>query len=334
MTSADAGAGVGGTSGVGGAAGRATAQIGGATAGGAKLPKRTSIRRANGIAAGSFLLPNVVLIGIFTLLPLVYAVVISFQDLDSLGGTSWAGIGNYVRLVTDPVFWQSVANTGIFTLFTVPVGMAIGLAVAVLLNGVLPGRAVFRTIIFLPLVVSGVATGVLGAWMFDQNNGFIDKFLGALGLPAISWQSSGGWAMTAIILVTLWQRIGFDMLIYLAGLQGVDPSVQEAATTDGASGWQKFRLITFPLLGPSTFFLLIMNLIYSFQVFDTVWAMTRGGPGYSTTTVVSYAYRVAFDEHGPQLLGYGAAVGIAIYLVTLVITGIQWRFNAGRDQTD
>ena len=316
-------------SGLGGAA-----RIGGATASGAVRPRRVGGRGAAGAAAGAFLLPNVVLITVFTLLPLGYAAVISFQDLDSLGGTSWAGVGNYVRLVTDPVFWQSVGNTGIFTLFTVPVGMVIGLGVAVLLNGVMPGRAVFRTIIFLPLVVSGVATGVLGAWMFDQNNGFIDKMLQAIGLTAIEWQSNGSWALTAIILVTLWQRVGFDMLIYLAGLQGVDPGVQEAARVDGATGWQGFRYITLPLLGPSTFFLLIMNLIYSFQVFDTVWAMTRGGPGYSTTTIVSYAYRLAFDESGPSLLGYGAAVGVAIYLITLAITAVQWRLNTRRERSE
>lgn len=281
-----------------------------------------------------FLLPNIVMIGVFTLLPLIFAFVISFQNLDSLGGWSWVGFGNYVKLVTDPVFWQSMTNTGIFTLFTVPVGMILGLGIAVLLNGVLPGRTLFRSIIFLPLVVSGVATGVLGAWMFDQSNGFINRILGSVGIAPTAWQSDGFWAMASIILVTLWQRVGFDMLIYLAGLQGVDPSVQEAATVDGATGWQRFRHITFPLLGPSTFFLLIMNMIYSFQVFDTVWAMTRGGPGFSTTTVVSYAYRTSFDEHGPQLLGYGAAVGVAIYLITLAITAIQWRFSSSRDQTD
>ena len=281
-----------------------------------------------------FLLPNIVMIGVFTLLPLIFAFVISFQNLDSLGGSSWVGFGNYVKLVTDPVFWQSMTNTGIFTLFTVPVGMILGLGIAVLLNGVLPGRTLFRSIIFLPLVVSGVATGVLGAWMFDQSNGFINRILGSVGIAPTAWQSDGFWAMASIILVTLWQRVGFDMLIYLAGLQGVDPSVQEAATVDGATGWQRFRLVTFPLLGPSTFFLLIMNMIYSFQVFDTVWAMTRGGPGFSTTTVVSYAYRTSFDEHGPQLLGYGAAVGVAIYLITLAITAIQWRFSSSRDQTD
>ena len=273
------------------------------------------------------------MIAVFTMLPLIFAFVISFQSLDSLGGWSWVGVGNYLRLVTDSVFWQSIANTGIFTLFTVPVGMALGLGIAVLLNGVLPGRTLFRSIIFLPLVVSGVATGVLGAWMFDQNNGFINKLLVSVGAAPAPWQSEGFWAMTSIILVTLWQRVGFDMLIYLAGLQGVDPSVREAATVDGASAWQGFRYITLPLLGPSTFFLLIMNMIYSFQVFDAVWAMTRGGPGFSTTTVVSYAYRTSFDEHGPQLLGYGAAVGAAIYLITLAITALQWRFSATRDQS-
>ena len=279
------------------------------------------------------MLPNLAMIAVFTLLPLIFAFVISFQSLDSLGGWSWVGVGNYLRLVTDSVFWQSIANTGIFTLFTVPVGMALGLGIAVLLNGVLPGRTLFRSIIFLPLVVSGVATGVLGAWMFDQNNGFINKLLVSVGAAPAPWQSEGFWAMTSIILVTLWQRVGFDMLIYLAGLQGVDPSVREAATVDGASAWQGFRYITLPLLGPSTFFLLIMNMIYSFQVFDAVWAMTRGGPGFSTTTVVSYAYRTSFDEHGPQLLGYGAAVGVAIYLITLAITALQWRFSATRDQS-
>lgn len=299
-----------------------------------RAPSTGSLRRATSIAAGSFLLPNVVMIAIFTILPLVLAFVISFQKLDSLGGSQWLGVQNYLTLLVDPVFWQSVANTGVFTLFTVPVGMALGLAIAVLLNGVLPGKTLFRSIIFLPLVVSGVATGVLGAWMFDQNNGFVNKTLAVFGITQVNWQSDGALAMTSIILVTLWQRIGFDMLIYLAGLQGVDPSIQEAAEMDGASGWQRFRRVTFPLLGPSTFFLLIMNMIYSFQVFDTVWAMTRGGPGFSTTTVVSYAYRTSFDEHGPQLLGYGAAVGVAIYLITLLITAIQWRFSNSRDQTD
>lgn len=289
---------------------------------------------AEAVAAGGFLVPNLVLIGLFLLLPLVLAVVYSFEKMETLGPTAYVGINNYVDLFRDSVFWQSLFNTGVFTLFSVPIGMGLGLAIAVLLNGVLPGRTVFRTIIFLPLVISGISAGVLGAWMFDEYDGFVNKFFNALGLGSVSWQSNGVWAMASIIIVTVWQRVGFDMLIYLAGLQGVSPEVQEAATVDGASGWQRFRRVTFPLLGPSTFFLLVMNLIYSFQVFDTVWAMTRGGPDFSTTSVVTYAYRIAFDEHGPGELGYGAAVGIVIYLITLLITALQWRFSGARDAGD
>ncbi|WP_375487282.1 carbohydrate ABC transporter permease [uncultured Jatrophihabitans sp.] len=284
-------------------------------------------------AAGLFLLPNIVLVAVFLLTPLVMAFYYSFQKLGPLGTTQYLGINNYADLFQDSVFWRSMFNTAIFTIVTVPVGMAIGLGAAVLLNGLLPGRLLYRAIIFLPLVVSGIATGVLGAWMFDQYNGFIDKGLAAIGISGPQWQSSGTWSMVSIMLVTIWQRIGFDMLIYLAGLQSIDGRVLEAATMDGASTWQRFRQVVFPLLGPSTFFLLVMNFIYSFQVFDTVWAMTRGGPSYDTTTVVTYAYRASFDEHGPQQLGYGAAIGIVIFAITLAVTVLQWRLSRTRDVT-
>ena len=298
-----------------------------------RRPGRGVLRRAQAVAAGVFLLPNFVMVALFVLLPLVLAFVVSFQKLGALGGSQYLGFNNYTDLMHDSVFWESLLNTAVFTVITVPVGMAIGLGIAVLLNGVLPGRTLFRSIIFLPLVISGVATGVLGSWMFDQYNGFFNKLLDSLGITGPAWQSNGHWAMTSLILVTVWQRIGFDMLIYLAGLQGVNPELLDAAAVDGASAWHKFRRVTLPLLGPSTFFLLIMNMIYSFQVFDTVWAMTRGGPDYSTTTVVTYAYRVAFDEHGPQELGYGAAVGVVIYLITLFITYVQWRASRNRDES-
>jgi multiple sugar transport system permease protein len=292
-----------------------------------------TLSRLQSLTGGVFLLPNLVLVGIFLLVPLVMSFYYSLQKVSSLGQSQFLGINNYTDLFQDAVFWESMRNTAVFTLITVPVGMGLGLALAVLLNGVLPGRTLYRSIIFLPLVISGVATGVLGQWMFDENNGFFNKLLDAIGIAGPHWQSDGHWAMTSIILVTIWQRIGFDMIIYLAGLQGVSPELLEAATVDGASPWQKFRRITFPLLGPSTFFLLIMNIIYSFQVFDTVWAMTRGGPEYSTTTVVTDAYRQSFDEHGPQLLGYGAAIGVVIYLITLLITAVQWRMSRTRDES-
>jgi multiple sugar transport system permease protein len=288
--------------------------------------------RAQAASGALFMAPNLVLVAIFLIVPLVLTVVYSLQKIGVLGSSQWLGINNYSDLFQDSSFWQSLQNTVVFTVVTVPISMGLGLALATLLNGFLPGRAIYRSIIFLPLVISGVATGVIGQFLFDENNGFVNKLLASMGFTGPHWQSDGFWAMVSIMIVTVWQRVGFAMIIYLAGLQGVDPALLEAATVDGASTWQRFRRITFPLLGPSTFFLLIMNIIYSFQVFDTVWAMTRGGPGFSTTTLVTLAYRTAFDDHGPQELGYGAAIGIVIYIITLVITIVQWKASRNRDE--
>jgi multiple sugar transport system permease protein len=160
----------------------------------------------------------------------------------------------------------------------------------------------------------------------------VNNLLRVFGISGPDWQSSPGWAMAAVVLVTLWIRVGFDMIIYLAGLQAIDPQLYEAAQLDGATGWRRFTSVTWPLLGPSTFFLLIMNLIYSFQVFDTVFAMTSGGPNNATTMLVTYAYRTGFDEHGPGQLGYAAAVGVVIFAITMVITTMQWRYSRSRDQ--
>ena len=288
--------------------------------------------RARAASGALFMAPNLVLVTIFLILPLVLTVVYSLQKINPLGGSQWLGVNNYTDLFQDSIFWQSLQNTVVFTIVTVPLSMGLGLALATLLNGFMPGRAIYRSIIFLPLVISGVATGVIGQFLFDENNGFVNKLLASLGFTGPHWQSDGFWAMVSIMIVTVWQRVGFAMIIYLAGLQGVDPQMLEAATVDGATTWQRFRRVTFPLLGPSTFFLLIMNIIYSFQVFDTVWAMTRGGPGFSTTTLVTDAYRTAFDDHGPQELGYGAAIGIVIYAITLIITVVQWKASKNRDE--
>jgi multiple sugar transport system permease protein len=293
--------------------------------------RRSLIGRNQAMTAGSFLLPNMILVALFLLAPLVGTIVISSQRLGSLGGAQFLGINNYTDLFQDRTFYETLWNTALFTVVTVPVSMGLGLGIACLLNGVLPGRNLYRSIIFLPLVISSVSIGLLGSWMFDQDNGFVNKFLHLFGIGAVSWNSDGTWALASVMIVTVWQRVGFAMLIYLAGLQGVDPGVLEAATVDGASPWQRFRRITFPLLGPSTFFLLVMNLIYSFQVFDTVYAMTAGGPNYSTTTIVTYAYRIGFDDHGPQQLGYAAAIGVVIYLITLGITTLQFKLSKQND---
>ncbi|HEY5848505.1 MAG TPA: sugar ABC transporter permease [Microlunatus sp.] len=275
-----------------------------------------------------FVAPALLLALAFLIVPLIGAFVYSTAKIATLSGkVTWVGFANYATMFSDPTFFRSLLNTALFIVLTVPLSMAVGLALAVLMNSVLPGRKVFRTLIYLPLVISGVAVGVIGTFLFNETIGVLNSLLGGAGLP---WQSNGGWAFASVVLVTLWIRVGFTMIIYLAGLQGVPAELYEAAQVEGAGGWQRFRFITLPLLGPSTFFLLIMNVIYSFQVFDTVYVLTNGGPGVATEVLGTYAYKTAFGAARDQ--GYGSAIGVVIFLLTLGFTIMQWRLNRNRDE--
>ncbi|RII15625.1 Lactose transport system permease protein LacF [Streptomyces sp. YIM 130001] len=289
---------------------------------------RSAARMRESLSAWTMLAPNLSLVTVFLLVPLVMALVLSFQYSTGLTSPSWAGLANYRQLLDDPVFWRTVANTAVFCLATVPIEMAMGLGLALLFNSVMPARPVWRTLVYLPMVISGVATALIGTLMFDENIGLLNKLIGAVGIDSLPWQTDGAAAMGSVILITLWMRVGFNMVIYLAGLQGISPELYEAARVEGASYWQQLRNITVPMLGPSTFFLLIMNVIYSFQVFDTVFVMTLGGPGHATDVMITYAYRNGFE--GRQQ-GYAAAIGIVLYLLVMAFTALQWRFSRNRD---
>ena len=290
---------------------------------------RRAARLRESLIGWGFLAPNLTLMAIFLFLPILWALQLSFQDSRGFGSPEWVGLDNYAKLVADPVFWQSFGNTIAFTILTVPITMAGGLGLAVLMNSVLPARGFFRTIIVLPMVISGVASGMIAFIIFYQSNGIINKVLSAVGLNPVAWQSDGSPALISVVAVAIWLRIGFNMIIYLASLQGIEPQLYEAAGIDGASHWQQFRSITVPLLGPSSFFLLIMNVIASFQVFDLIFVMTGGGPGNSTSVLVTYAYRNGFEIREQ---GYGAAIGIVILAITLLFTFVQWKMSRTRDQ--
>jgi multiple sugar transport system permease protein len=284
--------------------------------------------RGEALAGYGFLAPAMLLLGAFVLLPLAGALLLSFQRTDGFGAGTFTGLDNYTRLATDPLFWRSTLNTALFTALVTPASMALGLGAAVLLNSVLPARGLFRSVLILPMAVSGVATALLGILVFDENTGVADKLLRALDLPAVSWQSGKVAAFASVVLVTLWWRVGFNMLIYLAGLQGISPELYEAARLDGATGWQRFRHVTVPLVGPSSFFLLVMNVIYSFQVFDVVFVLTGGGPQNATSVLVTYAYDTGFETRDQ---GYAAALGMVLLVLTLAFTAVQWRTNRTRD---
>ncbi|MDO9377661.1 MAG: sugar ABC transporter permease [Nocardioidaceae bacterium] len=292
-------------------------------------PRRSRTRRLHDAVTGySFLAPNLVLIGVFLFLPLVWALLISFRETNGFGDGDFVGLANYQRLLSDPAFWRSLANTVLFTALVVPLSLLAGLGCAVLMNSVLPARGLFRTLIILPMAISGVATALIGVLVFDQNTGIANKLLGAIGISQVPWQSGGTAAFISVVLVTLWWRIGFNMIIYLAGLQGISPELYESARLDGAGPWQRFRFITVPMVGPSTFFLLVMNVIYSFQVFDIIFVMTNGGPGRATSVLVTYAYERGFSTREQ---GYAAAIGMVLLLVTLAFTALQWRYSRTRD---
>lgn len=292
---------------------------------------RRVARLKESLVGWGFVTPNLILMTLFLFVPILWAIQLSFHETKGFGDPEWVGLENYARLISDPVFWQSFANTIVFTIVTVPIDMIAGIGLAVLLNSVLPARGVFRTIIVLPMVISGVASGMIAVIIFYQTNGIINKVLEALGLSPIAWQSESVPAMISVMIVSVWLRVGFNMIIYLAGLQNISPELYEAARIDGASRWQQFRSVTVPLVGPSTFFLLIMNVIASFQVFDVIFVMTGGGPGNATSVLVTYAYRNGFQIREQ---GYGAAIGIVILLITLLFTFIQWKTSRSRDMVE
>jgi multiple sugar transport system permease protein len=272
-----------------------------------------------------FITPTMLIFLTFVLVPIAYAAYMSLFDWNGISEAQFAGLQNYTDLFGDPVFWVSLRNTLVYALGVVPLSMLLGLLAALGLNRThLPGRALLRTIYFLPFVISAVATATVAVWIFGDTFGVINKILDALGLEKVRWLSNRDTALLTVIIATVWVRIGFCMLIYLAGLQSIPSDLLEAAAIDGASTRQRFFAITLPLLRPTTFLLLILNVIFSFEVFDLVFVMTTGGPGYATTVLTVYIYNTAFQT---QSFGYASAIGMLFMAIIMTITLVQWRLS-------
>jgi multiple sugar transport system permease protein len=269
-----------------------------------------------------FIAPNVVVFVVFMFVPILLAFYISLNEWTLIGSPTFVGLGNYLDMLEDSEFLRAFYNTGVYMVGTVPTSIALGLAVAVGLNRKLPGRTLLRSIFFVPVIISLVAVALMAAWIFNDNYGIINAALSAVGIGDVPWLSSARWAMISLIIATLWIRLGFNMVIYLAALQSIPTELYDAARVDGASGWRRFRHITWPLLGPTTFLLVIINIIYSLHVFDLIYVMTGGGPGFSTTVLVQYIYQMAFTE---GQMGYASAIGVVLYLLLLIFTVFQWR---------
>jgi len=285
---------------------------------------RGTARRAEAWAGALLAGPAVAVFAVFMFVPLLLTVWFSLHEWGGFGPMTWVGAANYVEIAQDPSFWTAFGNTVLFTGVSVPLGIATGLGAALLLNQALPSRGLLRGLVYVPVVVSGVAAGVIFLRLFDPIRGILNQLAETAGLPQVDWQSDATAALVSIVVVTTWQGVGFGMVVYLAGLQGIPREVYEAASVDGAGRWRTFASITWPLLAPTTFFLVVYSVILAFQAFDSVYVLTRGGPGDATTFLVQYAYEQGFNQ---LRQGYAAALGVIIYAVVLVLTLAQWRLG-------
>ncbi|MGY4706654.1 carbohydrate ABC transporter permease [Candidatus Bipolaricaulota sp. J31] len=262
---------------------------------------------------------------LFMIYPMISGIVLSLYRWPGIGPKEWVGFGNYLKMFRDVHFLRAVGNTVYYTLGILLVGVPLALFWAILLNQkFLKGRNFFRLIYFLPTVTMMAAVSMVWKWLLSPNYGLVNYFLGLVGLPKVNWLLDPKWAMPGLILMSIWKGTGFNMVIFLAGLQGIPKTYYEAAEIDGATAWHKFRYITLPLLSPTTFFVVITTMITSFQIFQQAYILTEGGPREATTTIVFYIYKNAFEWFK---MGYSCAQSVLLLVILIIATLIQWRIQ-------
>ncbi|MBM4431345.1 MAG: sugar ABC transporter permease [Chloroflexi bacterium] len=282
-------------------------------------------KRGELLTAISFLAPSALILLVFVVLPVVGAFLLSFAEWNLLAREpSFVGLQNYIDMLRKPDLWRVIRNTLYFSILKIPVDMALSLGIALLLNQKLRGLSFYRTAFFLPVITSVVAVSAVWRWIYDPNLGLANAVLRFIGLPAQTWLSDPKLAMPAVALVALWKGLGYDVVIYLAGLQNIPAVYHEAAQIDGANAWQRFRYVTWPLLSPITYFILIIGIINSFKVFAQIHVLTPdGGPLGSTEVIVFYIYRLAFQQYN---FGRAAAVAFILFAIVVSLTALQRRF--------
>ncbi|MFE7704981.1 carbohydrate ABC transporter permease [Streptomyces sp. NPDC057486] len=259
-------------------------------------------------------------------LPVVASVVLAFTKYDVLTAPQFVGLDNFSEMMGDTVFRKSIVNTVIYTFFTVPFGMLLGLLVALALHTGLKARGIYRTAVFLPQVTATVAIALVWLWIYNPGNGLLNTLLSFVGIDGPAWLASTSWAMPSVILVGIWQGIGMKMLIYLAALQSLPKELYEAASVDGASKVRQFFSITVPLLKPATFFVLITSMVSAFQSFDQIYILTDGGPANSTTMMTYEIYKSAFREFR---VGYACAQSLVLFVLLMGFTLVNRRIMGG-----
>lgn len=290
---------------------------------------RLSRKQREGLAAALFLAPDVIGLTIFIGIPMILSFVLSLFQVSGFGQYDFVGFGNYQRIFADPVFMSSLRTTLIYVFVLVPGGFVVSLLLALLVKQKLPGVGFFRTAYFLPFSISIVVVALIWRFMLDEQVGVVNQFLGWFGIPAQSWLGNPNLALGTAILVTIWVQMGYYMVILLGGLQDIPLEFYEAARIDGASAWSNFRHITWPLLKPTSFFVLLTSTVAALTgAFDMIYVLTKGGPANSTNVLIFYIYQQAF-QYGEY--GYAAAIGTFLVVIMLACsTAIFLTTRGGR----
>lgn len=288
------------------------------------MKKRNSLGRRKTIISYSFILPNLIGFFVFTFVPIIFSLFLSFCEWNSGGDIKFVGLQNFIYMFTeDKSFVTSLVNTLYFTVGTVPVVLALSLGLAILMNKPLKGKVFFRSVLFFPYVASLVAIAVVWMALFNPDMGPINSLLMALGVDnPPRWAASTTWAMPTIIGLTVWKSMGYYMIVYLAALQGVPGDLYEAAALDGANKWQQFKNVTWPSVMPTTFYILILLLVGAFKSYDTMYVTTQGGPGEATKVLAYHIYNTAFTSFK---FGYASALAMVLFVIVLTITLIQFK---------
>jgi multiple sugar transport system permease protein len=288
-------------------------------------------RRTQSAWGWDFIAPALLIIGMFVVIPCLWGIGLSFTQFDAIGPARFVGIENYHRLREDPLVWSTLLNTAIYVLLTLPTGLCLSLAIATALHQKwFVGRSLARGIYFLPNVTSLAAVAFVWEWLLNPEYGLANAGLRGLGMEGLGWLSDPKLAMPSVAAVGVWHGLGFGVLIYLSGLRAIPEEVHEAAKMDGAGFWQGFRHVTWPLLTPTTMFLTMMGMIGGFQVFQSVYIMTAGGPLDRTRVYLYYLWQSAFQN---LEMGYASAMAVLLFVIVMVLTLIQRRYYARRLQT-
>lgn len=281
-------------------------------------PYRISrILDSDGFTAFLFLFIPLLILGALKFYPVVFNVAISFTNYDLSPNVRFVGLRNYQEIFTNDVYVKAIRNTLLYVVGTVPIGTFLSLSIAALLNQSIRGRLFFRTAFYLPVVTSVAATALVWRWILNPQGGLANTALAGLGLPTLGWLTDPNTAMLSLVLITLWGGIGGNMVIFLAGLQGIPSELYEAAEIDGAHWWQSFFYITIPMLSPVTLFVVVTYTIAIFRSFGLIFMLTQGGPSLSTNTLVWEVYQTAF---GYLRFGLGAAISVVLLLTILLLS--------------